>query len=171
VSKCLSLIESCAFHILQAPPRSEKSSGRKRGKSMVATATPELMRIQQETEDRLDKKNRKAPCKKNLFHNGTSAKTAKAPEQNNMTTEAMQSSQQILKSESRKRGCKRRTAEKVKKLRGIGLRTGVENSSNISKEQLVARRRPRQAKTKIPAKEKSKIQPRKPTWLLHRQTG
>jgi hypothetical protein len=155
------------FVVYLLPVGTEKSSGRKRGKSMVATATPELMRIQQESEERLNRKNRKATCKKNLFHKQTSAKTAKTSEQND--TEAMQSSQQISNTDQRKRECKRRTAEKVKQLRGI--RTGVENSSNISKEQLVAKKRPHQTKSRTPAKDISKIQQRKPIWLLQRQTG
>lgn len=154
---------------MQAPPRSEKSSGRKRGKSMVATATPELMRIQQESVERLSRKNRKATCKKNLFHNQTSTKTVKTSKQNARPTEAKQSSQQISKNDSRKCGCERHTAEKVKKLRRI--RTGVQNCLNISKKQMVAKRRPCQTKTRIPAEAKSKIQPRKPIWLLRCQTG
>jgi len=57
--------------LLQAPPRSEKAGGRRRGKTMLATSTPELQRITAEQEERVQRKSRPRGsaknCKKDLF--------------------------------------------------------------------------------------------------------
>ncbi|GFS12975.1 hypothetical protein ElyMa_006710900 [Elysia marginata] len=51
----------------KAPPRKELSKGRKRGKSMVATSTPEMLRILRETERKKAKRVEQLHLQENCF--------------------------------------------------------------------------------------------------------
>ena len=53
--------------VSQAPPRSAKAAGRKRGKAMLATSTPEMKRIRTDAAEKASKKCRPKMAKKKLF--------------------------------------------------------------------------------------------------------
>ena len=64
------LFKTGLFCYVQAPPRSITSCGRKRGKPMLATSTPEMKRLRADIDERNGRKKKaSSQCKKTLFSN------------------------------------------------------------------------------------------------------